>query len=160
MNTSRHRPLGLPALALLFVITGCSSTGDSATAAVPKPGAKVATLCRNLDEVLPEKVDGLERNDPEPDSTLTAGWGSPAIILRCGVPRPAEMNNADALGATVDGVGWLVEKPDDGSVRFTTTLRRAYVEVMLPKKRAGAGAGPLTAFAKPIAKAIPEGVAD
>ncbi|WP_128380919.1 DUF3515 domain-containing protein [Streptomyces cavernae] len=160
MKFSRHRPFGLPAFALLLSITACSSTEDSATAPIPSPEAKVAELCRNLDKVLPQKVDGLERNDPEPPSPLTAGWGSPAIILRCGVPRPAELNTADALGATVDGVGWLVDKRDDGSVRFTTTLRRAYVEVTLPKERAGDGAGPLTGFAKPIASAIPEGIAD
>lgn len=160
MNLSRHRLFGLSALVLLSAITGCSATEDSTTAAVPSPDAQVAELCRNLDEVLPEKVDGLARNDPEPSSALTAGWGSPAIILRCGVPRPAEMNDADALGATVNGVGWLVEKRDDGSARFTTTLRQAYVEVTLPKERAGEGAGPLVDFAKPIAKSIPEGIAN
>ena len=163
MNFFRHRHtavFGLPVLALLIAATGCSSADDEPSAAVPSPDAEVTKLCRNLDEVLPEKVDGGDRNDPEPRSALTAGWGSPAIILRCGVPRPAEMSDPNAYGADVNGVGWLVEEEDDGSYVFTTSLRKAYVEVTLPKERAGEGAGLLTDFAAPVKKAIPEGIAD
>ena len=70
------------------------------------------------------------------------------------------MNDPNAYGADVDGVGWLVQKQSDGSVVFTTSLRMAYVEVKVPKERAVDGAGPLTYFAKPIASAIPSGIAD
>lgn len=111
--------------------------------------------------MLPKKIDGLDRNDPEPRSALTAGWGSPAIILRCGVERPAKMSDQNALSGEVNGVGWLMEKQNDGSYRFTTSLRRAYVEVSLPKKwvqRDGSNA--LVDLAAPIKKAIPEGIAD
>ncbi|MFF1682790.1 DUF3515 domain-containing protein [Streptomyces sp. NPDC058256] len=163
MNFFRHRhtaAFGLPVLALLIAATGCSSADDEPSAAVPSPDAKVTKLCQNLDKALPEKVDDLDRNDPEPRSALTAGWGSPAIILRCGVDRPAKMNDPNAYGADVDGVGWLVEEQDDGSYVFTTSLRKAYVEVRLPKERADEGAGPLTDFAGPVKKAIPEGIAD
>jgi hypothetical protein len=156
----RHRLLGLPAFALLIIATGCSSSDGRPSAAVPSPDAKVTKLCQNLDKALPRKVDGRDRNDPEPRSALTAGWGSPAIILRCGVTRPAEMNDPDAYGADVDGVGWLVQKQSDGSVVFTTSLRMAYVEVKVPKERAGDGAGPLTYFARPIKSAIPSWIAD
>ncbi|MEU6368085.1 DUF3515 domain-containing protein [Streptomyces sp. NPDC046931] len=160
MDFFRHRLLGLPALALLIAAAGCSSSDGSPSAAVPSPDPKVTQLCRNLDKVLPRKVDGLERNDPEPRSALTAGWGSPAIILRCGVVRPAEMDDAEADGMEVDGVGWLLEKRDDGSFRFTTTLRRAYVEVSLPKTHTEGGVAPLVALAPAVKKAIPKGIAD
>lgn len=116
-------------------------------------------LCQNLDKVLPRKVDGLDRNDPGPRSALTAGWGSPAIILRCGVTRPAEMNDPEADGVEADGVGWLLQKRDDGSFRFTTTLRTAYVEVSLPKARTGDGLGPLADLAPAVKEAIPGGIA-
>jgi hypothetical protein len=159
VNVFRHRLLGLPALALLIAAAGCSSSDDSPSAAVPSPDAKVAKLCRNLDKVLPRKVSGLDRNDPEPRSALTAGWGSPAIILRCGVPRPAEMTDPEADGVEVDGVGWLLQKQNDGSFRFTTTLRQAYVEVSIPKTRTGGGMGPLVDMAPAVKKAIPEGIA-
>jgi hypothetical protein len=169
VNFSRHRHrtlrtprtlLGLPALAaVLIAATGCSSSDDSARAAVPSPGAKVTELCRNLDKVLPSEVDGQGRRDPEPASALTAGWGDPAIILRCGVERPARMSDPEADGVEVNGVGWLLQKQKDGSFRFTTTLRTAYVEVSIPKARTGDGMGPLVDLAPAVKKAIPEGIA-
>ncbi|MFF3312038.1 DUF3515 domain-containing protein [Streptomyces sp. NPDC002952] len=169
MNIFRHRPNaapGLSVLALLIAVTGCSSADDSAAAAVPSPGENAARLCRNLDKVLPEKVDGLEREDPEPRSALTAGWGGPAIILRCGVERPAKMvdpkvangDDPDAVGGGVNGVGWLMEELGGGKTRFTTSGRLAYVEVTVPKDRDDSAV--LVDLAKPVKKAIPEGIAD
>ncbi|MEI5101352.1 DUF3515 domain-containing protein [Streptomyces sp. PmtG] len=161
MNVPRRlrSPLVPCSLALLIACAGCSSTDDSAAATVPSPGAEAADWCRDLDARLPRKVSGLTRRDPEPASRLTAGWGDPAIILRCGVPRPARMNDPRADGVSVNGVGWLLQERSDGSFRFTTTLRKAYVEVTLPKERTADGVGPLTDFAEPIKKAIPEGIA-
>jgi hypothetical protein len=167
VNFIRHRyrtvpvVVGVPALAVVLITaTGCSSADDSARAAVPDPGAKVTKLCQNLDKLLPSRVDGQDRRDPEPASALTAGWGDPAIILRCGVRRPAEMNDPEADGVEADGVGWLLQKQDDGSFRFTSTLRTAYVEVTIPKDRTGDGVAPLVDLAPAVKKAIPEGIAD
>ncbi len=123
-------------------------------------------LCRNLDEALPSKVDGQDRRDPEPESALTAGWGNPPIILRCGVPRPpkmidpkiAEGHDPDAVAGGVNGVDWLMEKQDDGAYRYTTASREAYVEVTVPKGRDSSGA--LIDLAPAVKKAIPEGIAD
>ncbi|MER7349611.1 DUF3515 domain-containing protein [Streptomyces aurantiacus] len=153
---------GTSAFALLIATAACSSTDDEASVVVPSPGAKAAGLCRDLHKQLPEKVEGLGRTDPGPKSDLTAGWGDPAIILRCGVERPPEMLDpeiAKSDGVKVNGVAWLLQKRDDGSYVFTTGLRLAYVEVTLPKERTGDGLGPLTDFAAPIKKTIPKGVA-
>lgn len=155
-----HRLVGLPTVALLITVAGCSSADDSARAAVPGPGTKVTKLCRNLDTVLPSKVDGLDRRDPEPASALTAGWGDPAIILRCGVERPEEMNDSESDGVDVNGVGWLLQEQDSGDFLFITTLRKAYVEVTIPKDRTGDGMAPLVDLAPAIKKAVPEGIAD
>jgi hypothetical protein len=156
----RHQNLVAPAFVLLITVAGCSSADDSASAAVPSPGAKVSKLCRALDQALPSEVDGQDRRDPEPSSALTAGWGNPAIILRCGVQRPAAMNDPNADGVDVNGVGWLVQEQDDGAFRFTTTLREAYVEVTIPKDRTGDGMAPLVDLASAVRKAIPEGIAN
>ena len=169
MDFFRHRHtshFGLPALVLLIAATGCSSADDNTPIAVPSPGAKVTDLCQNLDKSLPRKVDGLDREDPEPRSALTAGWGSPAIILRCGVSRPAKMidpkvadgNDPDAVGGGVNGVGWLMEKRDDGSTRFTSAQRLAYVEVTVPGGRDTSSV--LVDVAAAIKKTIPDGIAD
>ena len=128
--------------------------------------AKTAKLCRNLDEALPSKVDGQGRRDPEPASALTAGWGNPAIILRCGVERPpkmvdpkvAEGTDPDAVAGGVNGVDWLMEKTDGGGYRFTTAGRRAYVEVTVPKGTDSSSV--LIDLASAVKKAVPEGIAD
>ncbi|MFI2413271.1 DUF3515 domain-containing protein [Streptomyces sp. NPDC018947] len=159
MNITRHRYLRLPALAVLIAAAGCSSADGGASAVVPSPDAKVTELCQNLDKALPSTVDGLNREDPEPASALTAGWGNPVIILRCGVERPAEMNDDKADAVEVDGVGWQLQKQENGTFRFTSTLREAYVEVTIPEERAGNGMAPLVDLAPAVKKAIPEGIA-
>ena len=166
MNSFRHRHAVCSALAVLITVAGCSSADDNVSAAVPSPDAKVTELCQNLDKVLPATVDGESRDDPEPASELTAGWGGVAIILRCGVERPpkmldpkvAEGRDPDAVAGGVEGVRWLMEKRDDGGYRFTSALRRAYVEVDVPKGRDSSGV--LIDLAPAIKKAIPEGIAD
>ncbi|MFF7983757.1 DUF3515 domain-containing protein [Streptomyces sp. NPDC007901] len=161
MNFFRHRPFGLPAFALLLIAAaGCSSADDAPSAAVPTPGAAITKWCDRLDGVLPKKVDGLTRRDPEPSSALTAGWGDPAIILRCGVERPAKMADPEADGVEVNGVGWLLEQRSDKSFRFTTTLRKAYVEVTIPAGRSADGMAPLVSLAPAVKEAVPEGIAD
>lgn len=132
-----------------------SGTDDGIT--VPVPDARVAGYCHALHHDLPREVDGLSRHDLKPDSELIAGWGKPAIVLRCGVPRPDVLKSPDADGVTVDGVGWVIEEQSGGGFRLTTTLRKAYVEVTLPKKFAG-DLGPLTDLAGAVKKTVPEGV--
>ncbi|MEW2164231.1 DUF3515 domain-containing protein [Streptomyces sp. NPDC007084] len=165
----RHAALlGLPVIAVLTAVTGCFSSDDSTSVAVPNPGAKAAELCRKLETVLPRTLDGHRREDPEPRSALTAAWGSPAtaIILRCGVERPAKMtdpkvaagDDPKAVGGGVNGVDWLMEKQDDGSTRLTTALREAYVEVTVPEGDDVSGV--LVGLAAGVKKAIPKGIAD
>ncbi len=61
VNFFRHRPLALPALALLIVVTGCSSADDSAAVTVPAPDAEGR-------EAVPEPGRGAagEGRRPEP----------------------------------------------------------------------------------------------
>lgn len=57
-------------------------------------------------------------------------WGEPAIVLRCGVPKPAALT-ATSRCDEVDGVGWFAEQVP-GGYRFTTIGRSVYVEVSVP----------------------------
>jgi hypothetical protein len=161
-----HRLTSLPALAVLFVAVGCSSSDDTAGPAVPTPSAQEAALCRALHKQLPQTVGGLARHAPEHPSDFTAAWGDPAIALRCGVARPkvltpgTEHYNPTADAVELNGVDWLPEKQDDGSIRCTTTMRKAFVEVTIPAKVAG-GAGDMSALtdlAGAVEKTIPEGL--
>ncbi|MET9437450.1 DUF3515 domain-containing protein [Streptomyces sp. NPDC006551] len=159
---SSHRPFGLPVAAaaaavLLLSAAGCSSPDAKVSAPVPSPPAEEAAFCRALAKELPDTVAGLERNDPEPDSELTAGWGDAAIVLRCGVPRPDKMNDPQAQGVDAEGVNWLFEPRQGDGPRFTTTYRKAYVEVTLDERYAH-DVGPLVDLAAPVEKAVPKSV--
>lgn len=102
---------------------------------VPHPDAATARLCQGLR--LPEKVHEQERRDTSPSSPLTAVWGSPAIALRCGVPRPAALHPRSQL-VTINGIDWF-GVPADRPVTFTAVGRQAYVEVTVPPKYNPAG---------------------
>ena len=146
--------LGPSVAALLLVAAGCSSTDAAPPIAVPTPSAEAAGYCRALNKELPKSVAGLDRDDNGTKSSLTAGWGDGAIVLRCGVPRPAKMDDPAAKGIEADDVKWLLEQPDDGGPRFTTTYRKAYVEVRLSEAYAH-DASPLAAFAPAVRKTVP-----
>ncbi|GAA2983648.1 MULTISPECIES: DUF3515 domain-containing protein [Streptomyces] len=146
----------VPSVALaVLAAAGCSAGGGRPSVTVPTPSSEAAAYCEALHKELPKTVDDLERTDPEPDSALTAGWGDGAIVLRCGVPRPAKMDDAQSKGIDADGVNWLLEQPDDAGPRFTTTYRKAYVEVTLGTEYAH-DITPLSAFAGPVARTVPE----
>ncbi|MEU2431253.1 DUF3515 domain-containing protein [Streptomyces sp. NPDC007861] len=152
---SPRRLLSLPvAAAVLLTAPGCSSTDAQASITVPAPPPEEKALCRALHKALPESVAGEDRRDPEPRSELTAGWGDAAIVLRCGVPRPAGMSDSASDAVDVNGVNWLLEQHGDDSVRLTTTYRRTYVEVTLARRYVN-DLGPLTELAGPVAKTVP-----
>ncbi|MET7618676.1 DUF3515 domain-containing protein [Streptomyces sp. NPDC005408] len=154
MTSSRRRPFFLSAAALmLLAAAGCSSTDAAASVAVPSPPSEEAALCDALHKELPKSVAGEDRNDPEPASDLTAGWGDAAIVLRCGVPRPEKMNDSRSKGVEADGVNWLLEQEPDGP-RFTTTYRKTYVEVTMDKRYAH-DITPLAELADAVKKTVP-----
>lgn len=139
---------------MLMAAAGCSSTDAAAPVAVPTPSSEAAAYCRALDKELPNAVAGQERGDPAPGSDLTAGWGDGAIVLRCGVPRPAKMDDSQSKAIDASGVKWMLEQRDDDGPRFTTTLRKAYVEVTFSVAYAH-DASPLAALAPAVRKTIP-----
>ncbi|MEU9621362.1 MULTISPECIES: DUF3515 domain-containing protein [unclassified Streptomyces] len=159
MTSSRRRfghplLLGTSAAALLLAAAGCSSTDAAVSVTVPAPSGEAAAYCRALHEELPKTVAGLDRGDTGPKSELTAQWGDGAIVLRCGVPRPAKMDDPMAKGIEADGVDWMLDQPEDAGPRFTTTYRKAYVEVSLSTAYAH-DASLLAAFGPVIAKTVP-----
>ncbi|GLW62571.1 hypothetical protein Arub01_08150 [Actinomadura rubrobrunea] len=129
-SAARRAPRVRTALAALLpaalLAAGCGA--GAVRVPVPTPDAATARLCAGLR--LPEKVLGHERRDTTPESPLTAAWGSPAIALRCGVPRPPELR-PDSQLMTINGVDWF-GVPVDRPVTFTAVARQAYVEVTVP----------------------------
>ena len=100
----------------------------------PRPAPQAAAACANLHAALPDELDGLHRRSTDPDSPLTAAWGDPAIIMRCGVGMPAAYRPTSQL-YTINGVDWLPEQLTNGYV-FTTMGRATGVELTVPHQHA------------------------
>jgi uncharacterized protein DUF3515 len=144
---------------VLTAVAGCSFVGGGPHPAVPSPSGAAAADCRALHGRLPDDVAGRHRVTLEEKSPYTAAWGDPAVVLRCGVPRPdvltpgSEHYNPTAPAVEVDGVSWLVAHEDDG-YRLTTTDRKAYVELWVPKE-VGQPTGPPADLAKAVKATVP-----
>lgn len=151
--TRRTPPFGrvLPVALAASVLSAACGTG-AVEVPVPSPPPAVAQLCRALHDRLPPRLHGLKRRATSPRSYLVTAWGSPAIALRCGVPRPAWLRPTSQL-VDVNGVSWLPQPPDR-PVTFTAVGRRAYVEVTVPPKYSPAG-DVLFELAGPIKSTIP-----
>jgi hypothetical protein len=98
----------------------------------PRPDTRAAAACADLHAALPGKLDGHPRREVRPGSDLTAAWGDPPIVLRCGVGVPGAYRPTSQL-YTVNDVDWLPERLSKGYV-FTTVGRAAGVELTVPDR--------------------------
>lgn len=122
------------------------------TVAAPpaNPGADVP--CTKLLGTLPLSLNGLPVRPALSTWTYVVAWGQPAIVLRCGVPRPGALtpgSSAQTIG--VDGVFWLPVQQKKQTV-WTVIDRAAYIEVTVPSSYAQP---PLAPIADAIAKVLP-----
>ena len=121
--------LGAGLLAGLALLAGCGKVAVDD----PTPDPATAQVCGAVMGALPEEVLDQGRQTVEP-GVLSAAWGRPAIVLRCGVPAPAALTpTSDCL--EVNGVGWFAEEAQGGMI-FTTIGRPAFVEVSVPARYA------------------------
>jgi uncharacterized protein DUF3515 len=145
--------------ALAACLAGCLTACGPGRLELPPPAAApgAVRLCAALHDRLPAQVHGKSRRSTRPRSDLTAAWGSPAIALRCGVPRPPTMRPTSEL-VTVNDIAWF-PRPPDRPVTFTAVGRAAYVEVTVPAVYAPAGDVliELTAAIKAVLPAKPAG---
>lgn len=126
------------ALAALVAAAACS--GGPVRIVAPDPDPTAAQACAALR--LPEKVDGLERRETEPETPYAAVWGSPPLALRCGVPRPSDPDTGlIERVVNIDGLDWLPEDSERPRV-WTLVGRAAYVEVTIPPEYAPPGSPP------------------
>jgi len=100
-----------------------------ANAAAESPCAQVlSALPITLGQLAPRVVHA------EPDSPNVVAWGDPAVVLRCGVSRPAGFDPV-AQVYLLGGVYWLPVKQKNATV-WTAIDRAVYVEVTVPAKQA------------------------
>jgi hypothetical protein len=130
----------------------CACSSPATPVAVPAPAAAGAAVCAQLDAALPDVVNGQPARRTAPESPLTAAWGYPSIVLRCGVGRPAALQPTSTL-ESVNEVDWFREETADAT-RFTTTGRSVNVEVVVPDAYAPA-VNPLVDLAGPVTRTVP-----
>jgi hypothetical protein len=87
-------------------------------------------VCARLAAALPAELDGRSRVPTRPSSGLTAAWGDPAVVLRCGVDRPGGLTATSEV-LEVDGVEWFLVE-GRGGLTFTTVGRATGVQVRVP----------------------------
>ncbi|MDQ2706635.1 MAG: DUF3515 domain-containing protein, partial [Actinomycetota bacterium] len=89
--------------------------------------------------------------EPAPPGALA--WGGAdngPVVLRCGLPRPAELAPGAAI-VQVDGVGWLtLSEPDRDT--FITVDRSVFVALTVPR---GLGSGPVQTVSDVVRSALP-----
>ncbi|MFL6109452.1 MAG: DUF3515 domain-containing protein [Marmoricola sp.] len=107
--------------------------------------------CQALLAALPHKVADQPRRRTS-GSTYAAAWGKPAIVLRCGVGRPADYDKFSAC-QTTDGVDWFVPESvmedQTADVVMTTLGRSPNLEVKVPSEYRP-GTAPMVDLAKAI----------
>jgi hypothetical protein len=135
----RQRPVlaNVGAVACLGVLAaglaGCGA--GKVTVDSPALHGADASACRALVNALPDTVSDQPRRPVDPPDAFAAAWGDPAIVLRCGVPKPAGFDEFSTCQVT-NGVGWFIPEnqitgaPED--IVMTTVGRAQNVEVRIP----------------------------
>jgi hypothetical protein len=129
-------------LAFLFTAGRSSSDQHKSAPSGPLPGVTVAAppqpnqatqaACVKVFAKLPVQLGDLAPRRTETDSSFVAAWGDPAIVLRCGVNRPAVLATAGAAALIdVNGVLWQPD-PQQKQTVFTAVDRSVYLEVIVP----------------------------
>lgn len=110
-------------------------TGPIAVPAAPAPGAS-GRYCSALMPKLPSSLNGEPRRKLLVADPGVAVWGDPAIILRCGLPDPAELTCSANLTRFTNADGramdWL-QIAEGGSVTYLAADRPVRIAVTLPE---------------------------
>jgi hypothetical protein len=136
---------------------GCSP--HAVTVHPPSPTGAVAEQCAQLDNRLPQRLESLRPRVISPRSPLVHAWGSPAVILTCGVGPPAGYSAASSETTGVDGVQWF-EQPGASTVTWTALRpgdehgETIYLSLQVPTHYQGQGAF-LVDLAAPLKTALP-----
>lgn len=118
---------------------------------VPPAPPEAAAPCEAVMRALPLELAGEQSRPVASDSPFVYAWGDPAVVLVCGVDRPAGWVTT-AAAIQINGVQWFVDTSDPATTTWTTVDRPVYVEVRLP---ADVDSAPATALSAPLSQALP-----
>jgi hypothetical protein len=129
-----------------------------ATVEAPEAGSTSCTsLLAGLDGDLPAGTTTLPRRalaDPAPSGVRAWAARTEPVVLRCGLPRPAELTPTAEL-LEINGVRWL--RLDDGThdpqvLTYVAVDRPVYVALTLP---AEVGSAPVQAVSDAVRTTLP-----
>ena len=157
------------ALAVLAHVRGASGDGNGAAAEVsggsstpredlpvlpvqvPAVTPEADASCPALMSTLTLELTGRPSRRVHSDSPYAYAWGDPAVVLICGVDRPAGYV-VGASAIQINGVQWYVDATKPDTTVWTTIDRPVYVQISLP---ASVDSAPVTALTTQIAQALP-----
>ncbi|MGX6512044.1 DUF3515 domain-containing protein [Rhodococcus sp. SJ-2] len=125
---------------------------------VPAPEAE-STSCTDLLAAVPENIGEFARAElADPAPVGAAAWQAPdasEVVLRCGLERPAEFDQAAAL-QVIDGVQWFevsgAAQGIDASTWYAVD-RPVYVALTVPN---GSGPTPLQDISAAVIDVLPQ----
>jgi hypothetical protein len=129
-----------------------------ATVEAPEAGStSCISLLAGLDGDLPAGTTTLPRRalaDPAPSGVRAWAASPESVVLRCGLPRPAELTPTAEL-LEINGVRWL--RLDDGApdpqvLTYVAVDRPVYVALTLPT---AVGSGPVQAVSDAVRTTLP-----
>jgi hypothetical protein len=118
---------------------------------VPPVTPEADADCPALMSSLPVELAGEPSRRVQSDSPYAYAWGDPAIVLVCGVDRPAGYV-VGVSAIQINGVQWYVDTDDPDTTVWTTIDRPVYVQISLPSS---VDSAPVTALTTQIAQALP-----
>jgi hypothetical protein len=119
-------------------------------AAPPSPSQSVQAACVKVFAKLPVQLGNLAPRKTATDSSFVVAWGDPAIVVRCGVAKPASFGKPDAAQLIdVNSVIWQPD-PQRSQTVFTAVDRSVYIDVTVP-----AAADQPLALLAPAVQALP-----
>lgn len=117
---------------VVSIATACASPAVH-LATVPDPVGGEGAACERLVRSLPPSVgEDFRRRRINPRSADVVAWGTPAVVLYCGVGVPADYR-PDSHLLIVNGIGWY-ENARGADLVYTTTTRTPRVSVAVPRK--------------------------
>ncbi|MGI5128899.1 DUF3515 domain-containing protein [Pseudonocardia sp. CA-107938] len=132
-----------------------AETGPFAVAPVEAPAA-TDPACATLLDALPGTLAGsLPAREITPPTPGVRAWAAAPrpVVLRCGLPRPAELGPTSPL-LQVNGVAWLTLDdgvPDPVVLTHVAVDRQVFIAVTLP---VATGTGPLQEISDVVAQKL------
>ncbi len=118
---------------------------------VPPATPEADASCPALMGTLPLELAGEPSRRVDSDTPYAYAWGDPAIVLICGVDRPAGFV-VGTSAIQINGVQWYVDTSDPEATVWTTVDRPVHVQITLPPE---VDSAPVTALTPQIAAALP-----